>query len=63
MPSGDCFSFAEDEGMIETMVDLGEAVGEGQAVARIHPIEPHGPATPEIRAKISGMLTPGISRA
>ena len=26
MPSGDCFSFAEDDGMIETMVDLGEPV-------------------------------------
>ena len=26
MPSGDCFCFAEDDGMIETMVDLGEQV-------------------------------------
>ncbi|TIT25406.1 MAG: hypothetical protein E5W76_35625, partial [Mesorhizobium sp.] len=38
MPSGDCFAFAEDDGMIETMVDLGEPVEEGQVVARIHGI-------------------------
>ncbi len=57
MPSGDCFAFAEDEGLIETMVDLGEAVGQGQAVARIHPIERTGRPPHEIWAKISGMLT------
>ncbi|MGO4833053.1 N(2)-acetyl-L-2,4-diaminobutanoate deacetylase DoeB, partial [Rhizobiaceae sp. 2RAB30] len=38
MPSGDCFSFAEGEGMIEPMVDLGERVEQGQPVARIHDI-------------------------
>ena len=26
MPSGDCFSFAEDDGLIEPLVDLGETV-------------------------------------
>ena len=36
MPSGDCFCFAEDDGMIETMVDLGEPVG-GRAGRRPHP--------------------------
>ncbi|TGS82254.1 N-alpha-acetyl diaminobutyric acid deacetylase DoeB, partial [Mesorhizobium sp. M2D.F.Ca.ET.178.01.1.1] len=36
MPSGDCFAFAEDDGMIETMVDLGEPVEEGAVLARIH---------------------------
>src|SRR5688572_3972374 len=37
MPSGDCFCFAEDEGMIEPLVDLGEPMKEGQVVARIYP--------------------------
>ncbi|WP_376767751.1 N(2)-acetyl-L-2,4-diaminobutanoate deacetylase DoeB [Mesorhizobium zhangyense] len=57
MPSGDCFSFAEDEGMIEPLVDLGEAVEAGQVVARIHPIGRTGQAPAEIKAKLSGILT------
>jgi N2-acetyl-L-2,4-diaminobutanoate deacetylase len=36
MPTGDCFAFAEDDGMIEAMVDLGEPVKEGAVVARIY---------------------------
>ncbi|MFB9984117.1 N(2)-acetyl-L-2,4-diaminobutanoate deacetylase DoeB [Mesorhizobium kowhaii] len=56
MPSGDCFSFAEDDGMIETMVDLGEPVEEGAVLARIHSVGRTGIAPQEIRAKMSGML-------
>jgi N-alpha-acetyl-L-2,4-diaminobutyrate deacetylase len=67
MPSGDCFSFAEDDGMIETMVDLGESVGKGAVVARIHPVGRTGGAPQEIRAKMAGVLTarhfPGLVKA
>jgi N-alpha-acetyl-L-2,4-diaminobutyrate deacetylase len=56
MPSGDCFSFAEDEGMIETMIDLGQSVAEGQVIARIHPIGRTGIAPVEIQAKMNGLL-------
>jgi N-alpha-acetyl-L-2,4-diaminobutyrate deacetylase len=67
MPSGDCFSFAEDDGLIETMIDLGEAVEEGAVVARIHPIGRTGGAPQEIRAKMSGVLAarhfPGLVKA
>ncbi|TXR50643.1 N(2)-acetyl-L-2,4-diaminobutanoate deacetylase DoeB [Phyllobacterium endophyticum] len=56
MPSGDCFSFAEDEGMIETMIDLGESVAEGQVIARIHPIGRTGIAPVEIPARMNGLL-------
>jgi N-alpha-acetyl-L-2,4-diaminobutyrate deacetylase len=56
MPSGDCFSFAEDEGLIETMVDLGDSVKEGQVIARIHPIGRTGVAPAEIRTKLTGLL-------
>jgi N-alpha-acetyl-L-2,4-diaminobutyrate deacetylase len=56
MPSGDCFSFAEDEGMMETMIDLGESVAEGQVIARIHPIGRTGIAPVEIRARLTGVL-------
>ena len=56
MPSGDCFSFAEDEGLIETMIDLGDSVKEGQVIARIHPIGRTGAAPAEIRTKLTGLL-------
>jgi N-alpha-acetyl-L-2,4-diaminobutyrate deacetylase len=67
MPSGDCFSFAEDDGMIETMVDLDESVEKGAVVARIHPVGRTGGAPQEIRAKMAGVLTarhfPGLVKA
>lgn len=67
MPSGDCFCFAEDDGMIETMVDLGEPVAAGQVVARIHPILRTGVAPQEIKAKMSGLLVarhfPGLVKS
>src|SRR5690606_37261503 len=44
MPSGDCFSFAEDDGMIETMMDLGEPVRKGAVIARIHGVGRTGAA-------------------
>lgn len=67
MPSGDCFAFAEEDGLIEPMVDLGEAVGEGMTVARIHPVGRTGAAPAEIRARFSGVLAarhfPGLVKA
>ncbi|MFD9902160.1 N(2)-acetyl-L-2,4-diaminobutanoate deacetylase DoeB [Mesorhizobium sp. NPDC059025] len=67
MPSGDCFCFAEEDGMIETMVDLGEPIEAGAVVARIHSTGRTGQAPQEIRAKISGLLTarhfPGLVKA
>jgi N-alpha-acetyl-L-2,4-diaminobutyrate deacetylase len=56
MPSGDCFSFAEEDGMIETMVDLGERIEQGAVVARIHSTGRTGSTPQEIRAKMSGIL-------
>ncbi len=67
MPSGDCFSFAEDDGMIETMVDLGEPVEKGAVIARIHGLGRTGTAPQEIRAKMDGLLAarhfPGLVKA
>ncbi|WP_027035584.1 N(2)-acetyl-L-2,4-diaminobutanoate deacetylase DoeB [Mesorhizobium ciceri] len=67
MPSGDCFLFAEDDGMIETMVDLGEPVEKDAVLARIHSTGGTGIAPQEIRAKMSGMLAarhfPGLVKA
>ena len=58
MPSGDCFSFAEEDGMIETMVDLGEPVTAGMVVARIHSIRRTGLAPQELRARMDGTPAP-----
>lgn len=67
MPSDDCFAFAEDEGLIETLVDIGEPIGEGEVVARIHPIARTGCAPGEIRARMDGILAarhfPGLVKA
>ncbi|MDX8534041.1 N(2)-acetyl-L-2,4-diaminobutanoate deacetylase DoeB [Mesorhizobium sp. VK25A] len=67
MPSGDCFAFAEEDGMIETMVDLGEPVQDGQVVARIHPVGRTGQAPQEIKARMPGLLAarhfPGLVKA
>ena len=67
MPSGDCFAFAEDDGLIETMVDLGEPVARGQVVARIHDVGRTGTAPREVRAGLAGLLVarhfPGLVKA
>jgi N2-acetyl-L-2,4-diaminobutanoate deacetylase len=67
MPSGDCFSFAEDDGMIETMVDLGGEIRKGEVIARIHDVTRTGTAPKEIRAKMDGLLAarhfPGLVKA
>ena len=67
MPSGDCFAFAEEDGMIETMVDLGEPVKKGQTIARIYTVGRTGLAPQEIAAKMDGVLAarhfPGLVKA
>ncbi len=67
MPSGDCFAFAEESGMIETMADLGEPVEEGDVVARVHRIGRTGQPPQAIRARMSGLLAarhfPGLVKA
>lgn len=56
MPDGDCFVFAENDGLYEPMIDLGEAVGLGQTVARIWPVDRTGVAPIELKAKRAGLL-------
>ncbi len=67
MPSGDCFSFAEDDGLIETMIDLGDPVSAGQVIARIHSIGRTDAAPAEFRAKLTGLLAarhfPGLVKS
>jgi N-alpha-acetyl-L-2,4-diaminobutyrate deacetylase len=56
MPSADCFLFSEEAGMIETCMDLGEPVREGQVVARVYPTGRTGLAPREYRAHLDGVL-------
>ncbi|NVP56975.1 N(2)-acetyl-L-2,4-diaminobutanoate deacetylase DoeB [Mycoplana rhizolycopersici] len=67
MPDGDCFAFAEGDGLIEPMVDLGETVLKGQVVARIYPLGRTGLDPSDVRARMDGMLCarhfPGLVKA
>lgn len=67
MPSDDCFTFAEDNGLLEMAVDLGEPVKKGQVLARIHAIDRTGMEPRLIKAKLSGILAarhfPGIVKS
>jgi N2-acetyl-L-2,4-diaminobutanoate deacetylase len=56
MPSSDCFTFSEDEGLVEPAVDLGGAVEKGDLLARIHPIGRLGKAPVELHAGMDGIL-------
>ena len=67
MPDADCFSFAMEDGMIETMVDLGGAVTKGMVIARVWGTGSTGVAPQEIHAKMDGILVarhfPGLIKA
>ena len=67
MPSGDCFTFSESDGLIEPCVDLGEAVEAGQVLARVHAVERTGTAPAAYRARIGGILAgrhfPGLVKS
>ncbi len=67
MPDGNCFSFAEDGGLLEPLFDLGDSVGKGDVVARIYSVGKTGAEPQEITAKMDGILTarhfPGLVKA
>lgn len=56
MPDADCFTFAEEGGLIEFLVDLGDHVEQGQTVARIFPISKSGLAPVTISARRAGVF-------
>ena len=67
MPDGDCFIFAEHDGMIEPLVDLGEGVRKGDAIVRIWPDDRTGVKPIDYDAKRGGILAarhfPGLVKA
>jgi N-alpha-acetyl-L-2,4-diaminobutyrate deacetylase len=67
MPSSDCFTFAEDQGLVAFAHDLGAPLRAGETVARVYPIDRTGGAPIEYRAAIDGVLAarhvPGLIKA
>ncbi len=67
MPDGNCFCFAEDGGLIEPFVDLGDAVKSGQIVARVYPVGRTGADPLDVQAKMDGILVarhfPGLVKS
>lgn len=56
MPGDDCFHFAERDGLLHPLVDLGEEVAEGQPIARIWPADRTGVAPMEMQAHRPGII-------
>ncbi|WOS65752.1 N(2)-acetyl-L-2,4-diaminobutanoate deacetylase DoeB [Sinorhizobium fredii] len=67
MPSGDCFAFAEDGGLVEFLVDLGETVERDAVIARIVPVGRTGVKPIDVKARMKGLLAarhyPGLIKA
>ncbi|WP_188909228.1 N(2)-acetyl-L-2,4-diaminobutanoate deacetylase DoeB [Aureimonas endophytica] len=67
MPSGECFTFAEDEGLIEPLVDLGQPLRRGDVLARVHPVSHTGAEPIVFQTKLDGILAarhfPGLVKA
>jgi N-alpha-acetyl-L-2,4-diaminobutyrate deacetylase len=55
MPDGDCFTFSENDGLIEPCIDLGQAVEKGEVVARVWAADRTGTKPAEYRAKMAGI--------
>ncbi|CDN94878.1 N(2)-acetyl-L-2,4-diaminobutanoate deacetylase DoeB [Agrobacterium tumefaciens] len=67
MPSSDCFTFAEDDGLVAFVRDLGDVVTAGETIARVYPVGKTGLAPVDYRASINGVLAarhvPGLIKA
>ncbi len=67
MPDGDCFVFAEHDGLIEPTADLGDYVRQGEEVARVWPTDRTGVPPVRYAAKRDGILAarhfPGLVKA
>lgn len=56
MPSGDCFTFSDQDGLIDPCMDLGQPVRKGEVVARVWPADRTGRPATEYRAGLDGIL-------
>lgn len=56
MPGDDCFHFATRDGLLHPLADLGDAVAEGQPLARIWPADRTGTPPVEVTANRAGII-------
>ena len=56
MPGADCFTFAEDDGLLEPLADLGETIARDQPLACIWPAHRSGMQPTTYRARRDGLL-------
>lgn len=67
MPSGDCFTFSEQEGLIEPCIDLGQPVRRGDTIAQVWPVDRTGMSPTQYRATMDGILAgrhfPGLVKS
>lgn len=67
MPSSDCFTFAEDDGLVAFAHDLGDPIDTGDIIASIYPVGKTGVAPIHCRAAMDGVLAarhvPGLIKA
>jgi N-alpha-acetyl-L-2,4-diaminobutyrate deacetylase len=67
MPSSDCFTFSEDDGLVAFGRDLGDPVAAGDVIARVYPVSRTGVPPIDYRAAMDGVLAarhvPGLIKA
>ncbi len=67
MPDNDCFTFSEQDGLIEPRIDLGQTVRKGDVVAQVWPADRTGVPPIQYRAGMDGLLTarhfPGLVKS
>ncbi|HJT11730.1 MAG TPA: N(2)-acetyl-L-2,4-diaminobutanoate deacetylase DoeB [Dongiaceae bacterium] len=67
MPDNDCFTFSEQDGLIEPCIDLGQMVRKGDVVAQVWPADRTGVPPIQYRAGMDGLLTarhfPGLVKS
>jgi N-alpha-acetyl-L-2,4-diaminobutyrate deacetylase len=67
MPSSNCFTFAEDDGLVAFAQDLGDPIQTGDIIASIYPVGKTGVAPIHCRAAMDGILAarhvPGLIKA
>jgi N-alpha-acetyl-L-2,4-diaminobutyrate deacetylase len=57
MPSDDCFTFAQHDGLFEISADLGTSVKTGDVIAKVWPAERTGSAPAVYCARMDGIVT------
>jgi len=67
MPSSDCFTFAEDDGLVAFRRDLGDPIAAGDGIARVYPVSRTCVPPIDYRAAMDGVLAarhvPGLIKA